>query len=63
MDDIKALFMREDGESKRIRSKKENILLKYPLFTSIYQQKGQHNFNEIVDKIKFREYDFGFNIY
>ena len=49
--------------NKKIRMKKETFLLKHQLFTTIYQKKGQANFNEIVENIVMREYEFYFDIY
>ena len=52
-----------DETNKRLKNKKETYLLKHNLFTTIYQKKGQQNFNEIVENITLNEYGFGFRVY
>lgn len=46
------IFNPEIPQNEKIKTKKEIFLLKLPLFSLIYQKKGEANFKVIVDNIR-----------
>ena len=53
------LFNPQIPDNDKIRMRREIFLLKLPLFSLIYQKKGQANFKIIVENVKLVKEDFG----